>query len=155
METKNILTIGNLHFKITSEKLFIETFTGSETYALRSINGISVKDDINDYNSKINAMKYDQKVGRNWIISGVVFLIFIIIFAIKAIVFGVIMGGIFCAIGFYLKNKTQEPRLVSFVRITMNSGDKVFEFFKDESKADEVAQFVACLEDTLTAFHKE
>ena len=46
MQLKNKLTIGSLEFKITDDKLYIDTISGSETYALRSINGISVKDDI-------------------------------------------------------------------------------------------------------------
>ena len=53
-----------------------------------------------------------------------------------------------------MKKTMPPPQMRSVVRITMNSGDKSFSFFKDDANSGAVADFVATLEDTLTAFHK-
>ncbi len=153
MNIKNTLQIGSLEFKISSEKLFIDTSEGSETYALRSINGISVKDDINGYNMRLNQIKGAKNLAYLLIFLGVFFLI--IFLSLESPISGIIVGSIFAVPGIINLNKITETRMVSIVRITMNSGDKSFSFFKDDANSAEVANFVATLESTLTAFHKE
>jgi hypothetical protein len=153
METKNTLSIGSLVFKITAEKLYIETPTGSETYALRSINGISVKDDVATFNAQVTLIKSSKLQGGLMIGFGI--LLLVICSVAKFFLIGLVSAIILGAIGFWFMSKLTDPRLQSIVRITMNSGDKAFSFYKDEASASEVADFVATLENTLTAFHKE
>lgn len=153
MDIINKLTIGDLEFKITSEKLYIESITGSETYALRSINGISVKDDINRYNMELNALKSAKTFQITFLLIGVSIL-FLFLY-MGGVVFGLIFSSIFLVPAIIGMMKVKEPRLLSVVRVTMNSGDKAFEFYKSDAKADDVASFVAALEKTLTAFHKD
>ena len=54
-----------------------------------------------------------------------------------------------------MKKTMPPPIMQSIVCVTMNSGDKSFSFFKDDANSGDVADFVATLEDTLTAFHKD
>ena len=153
IKIKSHLKIGSLEFKISNEKLFIDTISGSETYALRSINGISVKDDINGYNLILNQLKQGKSMAYFLIVLGVILLVICLLG--RSPIFGIISGSIFAVPGIISLNKITEPRMESIVRITMNSGDKAFSFFKDDANSAEVADFVATLESTLTAFHKE
>ena len=153
MNVKNQLKIGSLEFKITADKLYIETVDGSETYALRSINGISVKDDIGKYNGELNALKGQKQIGTALLIFGLVILMLCLWLGWPIV--RLIFGGCFIVPGIISMNSGAKPRLESIVRITMNSGDKAFRFFKDDANSGEVADFVATLESTLTAFHKE
>ena len=153
MEIKSQLTVGSLEFKISNEKLFIDTISGSETYALRSINGISVKDDINGYNLILNQLKQRKNLAYFLIVFGVLFLVMCLSGGLP--IMGIILGSLFAVPGIISLSKITEPRMESIVRITMNSGDKAFGFFKDDANSAEVADFVATLESTLTAFHKD
>lgn len=154
MEIKNHLKIGALEFKITAEKLYIETVSGSETYALRSINGISVKDNIDGYNVALSQLKARKMLFYFIIVVGIIILVLSLGMRKPNIGMG-IMGILFSVFGIIFLIKDTNPRMESIVRITMNSGDKAFSFFKDDANSAEVADFVATLENTLTAFHKE
>ena len=150
MEIKNNLKIGSLEFKITSEKIYIETITGSETYALRSINGVSVKDNIDLFNEELLHIKGIRKNQK-------IVLFFGVMIGIIALIEGYplfFLVGVILTLPFFFRKPSEEIRLQSIVTITMNSGDKAFNFFKDEANAVDVAEFVATLENTLTAFHK-
>jgi hypothetical protein len=163
MQLKNKLTIGSLEFKITDDKLYIDTISGSETYALRSINGISVKDDIDEYNVELNKHKevddFNNRVAGGAVVIGAIGIIALFNGLITGEEGGISGGTIFIggAIIYYkkvMKKTMPPPQMRSVVRITMNSGDKSFSFFKDDANSGAVADFVATLEDTLTAFHK-
>ena len=157
METKNTLRVGSLEFKITAEKLYIETATGTETYALRSINGISVKDDLALFNEQVNRLKGYKTQGGILAGFGIFFLISCNVMGVEFFsIMGNIMGLGCLIVGLWIMMvKRSQPRLQSVVRITMNSGDKAFAFFKDDTSSSDVADFVATLENTLTAFHKD
>ena len=153
MQLKNKLTIGSLEFKITNDKLYIDTISGSETYALRSINGITVRDNINLFNTIISKNKAKIKKAYRLIITGILALIFFLVNG--WLVFGLVTGSIIILSGVLMLGNKEEPRLKSYVTISMNSGEKSFSFFKDDANSGDVADFVATLEDTLTAFHKD
>jgi len=153
MDIKNQLKIGSLEFKITTDKLYIDAIDGSETYALRSINGISVKDDIDGFKQLTNVKKGVKTNAYIFCVAGAVILISFT--AIGIPIWGLILGGVMLAFGLWIINGVKEAKLESIVRITMNSGDKAFRFLKDDANSGEVADFVATLESTLTAFHKD
>jgi hypothetical protein len=48
---------SDLEIKLTSEKLFINTVSSNETFALRSVNGIGVVDLVEDYNKALTEWK--------------------------------------------------------------------------------------------------
>ena len=51
-------------------------------------------------------------------------------------------------------NKTPYPQMKSAVRVMLNGMNRDFEFNKNKDDAKEVAEFVALIEETLTAYNK-
>lgn len=149
----------NLEIKLTSDKLFINTDTSNETFALRSINGIGVVDLIEDYNQAL----IDWNGKKN---SYIVFYIFGSIFAIWSLfTFGLstifsicimLVSAFFFRAGYVLHlNKDKNvPKLFSVVRIMMNGGNRDFKFDKSGTSGESVAEFVVKVESTLTAYNK-
>jgi hypothetical protein len=76
-------------------------------------------------------------------------------FGMNFLVFVSIIGLSISLIGFYLVQALKKPTLKSAVRIVMSGGNRDFIFDKAHSNSMEVAEFVAKVEDTLTAFHKK
>jgi len=162
METKAVLNIKGLEFKLTSEKLFINSLSSNETYALRSVNGVSVKDKIELFNQEISDYKsaiarHESSKGQG-IMAGAVGGFSAIYGAVSdstlPLIFGVLLLGVMWKLFQDKHPGESEPVLKSSVVITMNSGDKSFEFVKSDANSDEVAKFVFEVEQTLTAFHK-
>lgn len=71
----------------------------------------------------------------------------------SAIMFGV--GAAIIALIFFNMKRQVKPTLKSAVRIMMTGGNRDFIFDKANTNSIEVAEFVANVEDTLTAFHKK
>ena len=150
---------GKLEIKLTSEKLFINTATSSEAFALRSINGIGVIDLVDDYNIRLNNWKLGKSNTKFWIGVGVTFGILAFFIITKLILFGfslLVIGSIISLIAYKTLNslKENEPILRSAVRIIMGSGNRDFEFDKTGTNSGNVAEFVAMVESTLSAYHK-
>jgi hypothetical protein len=155
---ENILTkftADNLEIKLTNEKLFINTAISNETFALRSINGIGVVDLVEQYNKELTLWKGNKGVA----------IFFYIIGAIIAIAGLLVLSkspgvGFFCiafsGLIFWRANNQQkiEPKMMSAVRIMMSGGNRDFKFDKTGVKSENVAEFVAEVESTLTAYHK-
>jgi hypothetical protein len=157
---KQLETEG-LSIKLTDEKLFINTATSMETFALRSIDGIGVIDLVDQLNAMLNIHK-QEKNGRIALIVLGIMIIFIgfffnslLDFGMNFLVFVSIIGLSISLIGFYLVQALKKPTLKSAVRIVMSGGNRDFIFDKAHSNSMEVAEFVAKVEDTLTAFHKK
>lgn len=148
----------NLEIKLTNEKLFINTTASSEAFALRSVNGIGVVDLVDDYNKSLTAWKTVRLTQKLFIGTG----IFIGIMGLYSMQYSVgaglgiiVFGSIFAIPGLIGKNRTNnEPKLLSAVRIMMSGGNRDFQFDKTGIKSGNVAEFVAKVESTLTAYHK-
>jgi hypothetical protein len=152
----------NLEIKLTDEKIFINTAASNETFALRSVNGVGVVDLLEKYNKDLTEWNKNKSNGPAFIVGGIVSLIFFI----KTIITSPDSIGtlVFCSLGsifllfvgynFNKNHKNLEPKLMSAVRIMMNSGNRDFEFDKSGLKSGEIAGFVAKVENTLTAYNK-
>lgn len=160
---ENILSqfnAGNLNIKLTSEKLFINTEASSETFALRSVNGIGVVDLVDDYNKALTAWKIHRLNQKMFLVAGIILGIFGLLILSKggSLVIGIgflVFGGGLAIISKIGMNKTNnEPKLMSAVRIMMSGGNRDFQFDKTGIKSENVAEFVAKVESTLTAYHK-
>jgi hypothetical protein len=155
---ENILSqfnADNLEIKLTSEKLFINTITSNETFALRSVNGIGVIDLVDEYNKALTAWK--KTVPGTYVLMGMGALMSI------AGVFGekieptTILLGFAVAIGGYflmMNSEKKKPNLMSAVRIMMSGGNRDFQFDKTGITSGNIAEFVAKVESTLTSYHK-
>lgn len=163
---ENILSefsVKNLSIKLTDEKLFINTPSASETFALRSLNGIGVIDLVEKYNSAMTIYKTNIVNNKSLKIGGVIVIAVGLFFAylfmktefpIIALILFALFGGV--GISMIIKSNSQvdEPKLISAVRIMLNSGNRDFEFSKSSKVSDDVAQFVAKVESTLSSYHK-
>ena len=158
---ENILSqfnADNLDIKLTSEKLFINTTASSEAFALRSVNGIGVVDLIDDYNKALTAWKTSRGVLKIMLGFGIVITL-MGLWTLQYSIGGgfgiIVVAGIFLIPALIGLNKSNnEPKLMSAVRIMMSGGNRDFQFDKTGIKSGNVAEFVAKVESTLTAYHK-
>jgi hypothetical protein len=159
--TLKTLETDGLSIKLTDEKLFINTATSMETFALRSIDGIGVIDLVDQFNALLSFHNQDKNGRISLIVIGIGTLIFSFFFnsmldiGTNFLVIMTIIGLGISLTGFYLFQLLKKPTLKSAVRIMMAGGNRDFMFDKAHSNSMEVAEFVAKVEDTLTAFHKK
>ena len=165
---ENILSefsAGTLDLKLTDEKIIIKSITSSETFALRSINGIGILDLVDKYNAELtiwNEEKEKEKDSKRYanilfVIGGI--LMFLSVLGGKGNSGGAVVGLVFLSVGLYFNKKkhsdvVKKPVLLSCVRIMMNGGNRDFKFDKTSSKSSDIADFIAKVESTLTAYHK-
>jgi hypothetical protein len=156
--TINELKTEGLSIKLTEEKLFITTATSTETFALRSIDGIGVIDLVDSLNQELVAFNQKNVTQITNIVSGLVILVMGIYISSVDTTIGVVtllIGLAWAVFAFLARKNTIKPSLKSAVRIMMTGGNRDFMFDKANSNSIEVAEFVAKIEDTLTAFHKK
>jgi hypothetical protein len=159
---ENVLThlsTDNFEIKLTEDKIFLNSSTSNETFALRSINGIGVIDLIDDYNNALTKWKDHKNSGPTFYVFAGIFLIggiYLLTWMVGLGIFTVVMAGLFARMGYVQVelNKKNEPKLMSAVRIMMNSGNRDFQFDKTGIKSGSVAEFVSKVESTLTSYHK-
>ena len=155
-----------LKIKLTNEKLFINTTTSNETIALRSINGIGTVDLVDIYNQELTKWKEEGLKSKDsktyayilFVIGGI-FIISSISSGDRDVLFGnSVLAFVFFAVGYYFYRKKgsvgKKPNLLSSLRIMMSGGNRDFKFDKTSSNSADIADFVAKVESTLTAFHK-
>ncbi|MEI6816034.1 MAG: hypothetical protein WCL14_05445 [Bacteroidota bacterium] len=159
-ETLSKFSVDNLGIELTDEKLFIKTLTSNETFALRAINGIGVVDLVDDYNEDLKEFKREKSKKMHIIVWGIIFILCgLFIFSQTSHPAGLIMGLFSLAIGggfiFFSQSKPlEEPVLMSAVRLMMSGGNRDFTFDKSNDDSNQIAKFVANVENTLSAYHK-
>lgn len=156
--TITYLSADNLDIKLTEDKLFINTAISNEAFALRSVNGIGVVDLVDEFNKELTFWKQKRANAMATVILGI-FIIFIsfLLFnlSIGAGVFMFLVGGGLMYVGYVaLQKNAIQPKLLSAVRIMMSGGNRDFKFDKTGVKRGNVAEFVASVESTLTAYQK-
>lgn len=143
-----------ISIKLTDEKLYIKTLSSSETFALRSINGIGVVDLVEKYNQELTDKKNASKPTGLYVLGGFLLLAGIGNIAVSI---GPALGCFLLAGGvFYWASTKQiaEPILKSGVRIMIGGMNRDFEFDKTGSYTTQIAELVVKVEETLTAYHK-
>ncbi len=158
METNiSQLSLAGLEIRLTNERLYLKTFTSQETFALRSVNGIGVIDLVEDYNRDLieyNKKKSEANKAKLLLVSGAVSGV--IMFYLAG-VFGLVASALIIVAGLIALNKVGEfepPVLRSAVRIMLSGTFRDFQFLKSNSSAIEVANFVAQVENTLSAYQR-
>ena len=151
--------VEGLEMKLTEEKLFINTVASNEAFALRSIDGIGVIDLVQNYNTSVNNVKALKNQSTIYTITGVVIVIFSFWFFkldVSTIALVILLFGVaFTGFGIWLRSGLVQPTLKSAVRIMMSGGNRDFTFDKADTNSQNIAEFVAKVENTLTAFHKK
>jgi len=150
-----------ISIQLSDEKLYIKTISTSETFALRSINGIGIVDLVERYNQELS--QYNQKKSP-WL--HYVFGALLMIGGLASLFDDKTEGNeagssfLFILLGallFYFGNKRKgvEPTLKTAVRIMISGVNRDFEFDKTGPYADQIAELVVKIEETLTSYHKK
>ena len=159
--------VSGLEIKLTEDKLFINTSISNEAFALRSVDGIGIVDLVQNYNEELADLNYKKMMSGIFIIVGIVVLLVVILVygtgSVTAITegdkmlrsLGFIAPALIFLTGFGVRKTLVEPTLKSSVRIMMSGGNRDFMFDKADTNSNSVAEFVAKVENTLTAFHKK
>jgi hypothetical protein len=149
-----------LEIKLTDEKLFINTATTNETFALRSVNGIGVIDLVDDYNSALSTWKAEKGTPIVLIVVGALLLLIGLSMLTdpdskSGAWLELLFGGIPVVAGIIMLNSLRKmPTMLSAVRIMMSGGNRDFKFDKKGVIVGDIAGFVLNVEATLTAYHK-
>lgn len=149
--------------RLTSEKVYAKSIGIEETYALRSIDGVGVYDDINQYaEDKIKINKQADK-WRTWgvilsVIGGFMLLGFLVnIKEYEMLIPNLLVGGIFGFFGYRLIRNSillrKTVKLNSYIKLIISGNNKLFKFNKKDSESDKVADFLNKIEDTLTKYN--
>lgn len=156
-QTISQLQLIGLQIKLTSEKLYIQTNVSQEAIALRSINGIGVIDQVEEYNKELTEYNTKKRVANQGIVLITVGIALGLFLALSVNFYLIFFGLIIAApgVGLYIGSKNiLEPSLKSSVRIMITGTYRDFTFDKANSNASDIANFVAQVENTLSAFHK-
>ena len=155
----------NNGFKVTltTDKIYISAIGAEETFALRSVSGVGLYDDITKYNQELenfkrNSPKVSRETGTGILIAIAVFVLILSFFTapgegpsgIQAISVAIAALGIW----FWFRKPLPEPVLDSYFTLMLSGGDRRFPFNKSGSNAKQIAEFINKVEDTLTAYHK-
>jgi len=143
-----------ISIKLTDEKLYIITPTTSETFALRSVNGIGIVDLVDKYNQELTVQKNAKSPILIYIFGGL-FLIGGLMNLSKGIgagIIGIILGGGLIYWG--TSQKPNDPTLKTAVRLMISGMNRDFEFDKSGAYSSQIAELVVKIEETLTAYHK-
>jgi len=147
--------------KLTSDKIFISAVGNEETLALRGVNGVGVYDDLEKYNEELKEFKKKtmspkrRKITAFSIIGLSVFALIPILTTGNTETLGTVF--MIAAVGFIVlkfKSKKKPPSLDSYFRIMLSGGDRKFKFDKSGDNAQNIAQFINKVEETLTAYNK-
>lgn len=153
---------NGFNVKLTKDKVFVSSIGNEETFALRSVNGVGLYDDIKKYNSDKN--KYED-MNDNSMIIGImaVLMVIFIIYGIYTIINNAIGNGlaiffpaiILGGLIYYFVNQKpsgKKPKLDSYFKLMLSGGSREFKFDKSEENSVKIADFINKLEDTLTSY---
>ena len=145
---------------LTSDKIYITAIGQEETFALRSVSGVGLYDDIKKYNQELKDFELKANNRKKYayvlIVLGILQII-VYVFYLNIVTQGLVLGGIFIAVGIFLMNRNEsakKPVLDSFFNLMLSGGDRSFPFNKSRKNAKQIALFVNKVEDTLTAYNK-
>jgi hypothetical protein len=108
----NLFYSSKLIFTFTSEKLFINTPASSETFALRSVNGIGVIDLVDEYNKALTIWKQTPittyvayilfALGGIWLLQNILYIFSALEKSPVDIVLGIIFDIAIIGVGYFL-----------------------------------------------------
>ena len=141
--------------KLTDDKIFVSSIGNEETFALRSVNGVGLYDDIDKYNTELNDYNKKNNIGCVYSIAGFNVILGIIVIQLNVIggllimLIGIV-GAYFMNIG--MEKKKTQINLDSYFRLMLSGGSREFKFDKSEENSVEIADFINKIEDTLTSY---
>ena len=153
---------NGFNVKLTKDKVFVSTIGNEETFALRSVNGVGLYDDIKKYNLDLESYK---NMNDNSMMIGFVAVMIFILGTYGAILLMsgelgnafsvffvcILLGGL---IYYFINQKPsgRKPKLDSYFKLMLSGGSREFQFDKSDENSVEIADFINKLEDTLTSY---
>ena len=150
--------------RLTTEKIYAKSVGLEETYALRSVDGAGVFDDMEGFAKEKLDAESSSKSKKNWGIGLMVF------FGLGSL--GILLqmsqgnddgasslglAAILFAYGLYLYNKSKEAlakvKLKSYIKIIISGSNKLYLFDKNAPDSEKVAEFLEKVEETLTKYN--
>lgn len=154
---------NGFNVKLTKDKVFVSTIGNEETFALRSVNGVGLYDDIKKYNLELK--NYENSNDNSTIIGYVATMIFILgtygvykLFIDGDVGNGLVIFALCFILGgliYYFRNQKpsgRKPKLDSYFKLMLSGGSREFKFDKSDENSVEIADFINKLEDTLTSY---
>jgi hypothetical protein len=153
---------NGFNVKLTKDKVFVSSIGNEETFALRSVNGVGLYDDIKKYNNDLRRYK---EINDNSVYIGVAAVVSVGAVAIAIILFSKnnvgdgltslfisVMSGLLTY--YFVKKKPggPGPKLDSYFKLMISGGAREFKFDKSEENSVKIADFINKLEDTLTSY---
>lgn len=146
--------------KLTEDKIYVSAIGNEETFALRSVNGVGLYDDINKYDEELKTHKQQNSPLSGYILVG--FGVFMALMGLivdngDAVVAPLVEGIGFIIGGFIVVNRANnkpEPKLDSYFKFMLSGGSREFKFDKSDDNSSDVANFINKVEETLTAYNK-
>jgi hypothetical protein len=150
--------------KLTSEKIYAKSVGLEETYALRSVDGAGVFDDMEGFAKEKLEAERSSKSKKNWGIGLMVFFGLGLLGGLIGISQGnsdasgsIGLSAILFALGVYLYNKSKEAlekvKLKSYIKIIISGSNKLYLFDKNAPDSEKVADFLEKVEETLTKYN--
>ena len=148
-----------LNVKLTKEKIFITATGNEETFALRSVNGVGIYDDLEKYaedeEAYNTAAKKVRKEKITSIIMGVLMIVMGIYTGLEFGIYFILVGIVFIiAFQFLVKVKAEKPVLNTYFKLMISGASRRFKFHKSDESSVKIADFINKVEDTLTAYSK-
>jgi hypothetical protein len=144
---------------LTSEKLYVNSVSSQETFALRSINGVGIYDDIDKYNLDLTALKNKQK---SKYVLPVIIMIYGVIMILAGFTAGFatsIAGLVLTALGYWWytvkkrKMENEKPMLDSYFKVMISGNERKFKFNKEQVNSNDIANLTNKIEETLTSYN--
>ena len=137
------------NLKLTDQRLYAKSVGIEETYALRSVDGAGVWDDLEKY--KTEKLEGDRRANpkRNW---GVAVGVAVGVGVLVGVALGV--GGLILYFGYkkFMQSKEIRVSLNSYIKIIISGDDKNYIFNKKSKESADIAKFLEKLEQTLTKY---
>ena len=152
----------NNGFKVTltTDKIYISAIGAEETFALRSVSGVGLYDNIQKYNQELEAQKTEGDRKKLLSVLGVGFGGLLVAAGLtgSGVDIGITGAAVLVLFSvmyyFFAKSDSSPPVLDSYFTLMLSGGDRRFPFNKSGNNAKQIAEFINKVEDTLTAYHK-
>lgn len=153
------------NLKLTDQRLYAKSVGIEETYALRSVDGAGVWDDLENY--KTEKLEGDRRANskRNWgivimvfggfqLLAGIIALFSDLLRTAAGIGVQLVFSGLILYFGYkkFMKSKEIRVSLNSYIKIIISGDNKNYIFNKKSKESADIAKFLEKLEQTLTKY---
>lgn len=144
--------------KLTSERIYAKSIGLEETYALRSVDGAGVFDDMELFAKEKLEAENSARAGK---IGGGILILCGIAFFFSAMEVSdpglpILLSLVFIGFGIFLINnasqKVAKVKLRSYIKIIISGSNKLYLFDKNAPDSEKIAEFLEKVEETLTKY---